>query len=221
MSPDSPAPQPPPANPSDPEFQRVWKMVEEIGLQERHFNELESRYRTMAAGWILGLFSAIGFVISETLHVGIDRYLLVAGIGVAGCAGLILLWILDLLVYHQLLDACFVEGLILEDRHRWLPPLRHNMMATQKGKGVLFRVVGFYLLPVVLFALVAGGGLAAWLWSEERLAAVASLGLGIAAAAVLAWTLRSRTENTAAIEARLVKARYRGLHSSPGSPATG
>ena len=200
MSPDSPAPQLPPANPSDPEFQRVWKMVEEIGLQERHFNELESRYRTMAAGWILGLFSAIGFVISETLHVGIDRYLL---------------------VYHQLLDACVVEGLILEDRHRWLPPLRHNMMATQKGKGVLFRVVGFYLLPVVLFALVAGGGLAAWLWSEERLAAVACLGLGIAAAAVLAWTLRSRTENTAAIEARLVKARYRGLHSSPGSPATG
>jgi len=35
---------------------------------------------------------------------------------------------LDLLVYHRLLDACFIEGLFLEDRYPLLPPLRHNMM---------------------------------------------------------------------------------------------
>jgi hypothetical protein len=41
---------------------------------------------------------------------------------------------LGLLVYHRLLDACFIEGLFLEERYPWLPPLRHNIKIVAHGQ---------------------------------------------------------------------------------------
>ena len=188
-------------------FDRVWKIVEEIGREERHFNDLQARYRNMASVWILATFAAIGFIISKTISIGIDRELLVAGIAAAGCVGIGLLWVVDLLVYHRLLDSCFIEGLILEEQYPWLPPFRHNMMKTQKGEGVLFRVVGFYLGPVVLLILVAGGALSFWLRENSPLLAVPCLLLSLLIAVLSGYLIRSKTENTAAIEKRLSEAR--------------
>jgi hypothetical protein len=163
-------------------YARVWSFVQEIGVQERHFNELQSKYRSMAAGWVLACFSAMGFVISEAIQVGVDRQLLVGGIALVGCAGVLLLWILDLLVYHRLLEACFAEGLQLEVRHPWLPRIRQNMRGTLEGKGVRL----FYQALVVLFPLVAGFGFGAYLWTRDPVLAAAcalafaGAGLGLA-----------------------------------------
>jgi hypothetical protein len=47
------------------EFENVWHFVTEIGLNERHFNQLQSSYRTLASQWLLAAFAGIGFVISS------------------------------------------------------------------------------------------------------------------------------------------------------------
>ena len=162
-------------------FDRVWKLVHEIGTQERHFNTLQATYRGMASAWLLASFSAIGFVMSTSMILDpAQKLLLVSGIALAGCIGIGLLWVIDLLVYHRLLDSYFIEGLILEDQYPWLPPIRHNMMRTQMGEGVLFRVVGFYLGPVFLPILIAGVALSFWLWDiGHLLSAGATVGMSL------------------------------------------
>ena len=103
-------------------------------------------------------------------------------------------------MHHRLLDSCFIEGLILEERYSWLPPYRSNMMRTQRGEGVLFRTVGFYLGPIVLLVLIAAGALALWSYRKGwPLAAGLLLIVGAVAAFCVGKLIRSKTENTAAI----------------------
>jgi len=190
-------------------FERVWKLVTEIGVQERHFNGLQSTYRYMASAWLLATFGAMGFALTQKIAVAIDYELLLAGMALAGCAGIVLLWILDMLVYQRLLDACFVEGLILEKQHSWLPSLRSNMIASQRGRRPVFllRVVGFYLAPVVLLLVVATGAMALWLAHRDRpeLAVALALG-GVAVACAASIVIYWQTHANDIVERRLGEA---------------
>lgn len=186
-------------------FERVWKIVEEIGVQERHFNDLQTRIRSMASLWLLSTFAAIGFLATQDLKLVVPRELLVAIVAVAGCVGIVLLWVVDLLVYHRLLDSCFVVGLGLEKRYPWLPPFRTNMMRTQGERGVLFRVVGFYVGPVVLLILVSGGALSLWLSGLHPIPAVLCVVVTIAIAALVGRGMPRKTENTADLAVTLTR----------------
>jgi hypothetical protein len=189
-------------------FDRVWALTQEIGVQERHFNQLQSGYRNMASAWLLATFAGIGFVVSTPLHVTAAPELLVAGLASAGSIGISLLWIVDLLVYHRLLDSCFIEGLILEEQYAWLPPFRNNMMRTQQGHGVLFRIVGFYAAPIGFLILVAAGALSLLSYRlEHHLLSAALIVAGGLLAYLAARLIRTKTENTAAIARRLEEAR--------------
>ena len=131
------------------------------------------------------------------------------GIAVAGSLGITLLWVVDLLVYHRLLDSNFVEGLILEEQYPWLPPIRSNMMRTQMGQGVLFCVVLFYSGTIMLLVIIAGGALSLWLGKQVLWAAVISFSVSLLLALLLGYVIRSKTENTAAIRERLAEAAKR------------
>lgn len=181
---------------SDPQL--IWSFIQEIGAEERHFNELQSKYRSMAAGWILACFSGIWAVWSHAIQVGIDRLLVIGGIGFAGALGLSLLWRLDALVYHPLLEACFAEGFKLENRHAWLPALRTNMTAVTSGAAnqrVLSNVVWFYVSPLVVFALVATGGLVWYVWPSPLEAVI----VGGAGAGLTLWVASGMKRKTEAI----------------------
>jgi hypothetical protein len=125
-------------------FTRVWNMVTEFGEEERHFNGLQSTYRSLASTWLLATFGAVGFLLSERMGAGKDSKLLIAAVGLASCLGIALLWTLDLLVYHRLLQAVFAEGVALEKAFGWLPPFRQGMLKAHRG-GVLRKLVWFYL----------------------------------------------------------------------------
>lgn len=185
-------------------FDRVWRAVEEIGVLERHFNELQTGYRNMASAWLLAAFAGIGFSLSKTLRIPIPIEFLVAAVAAAGCIGITLLWILDLLVYHRLLDSCFIEGLLLEEKYPWLPSLRSNMMKTQAGKGVLSRAVGFYLVPIDLLLLIVSGALSVGVGYMVSFTAAAAVAVaGVCCTFLATRTILAMTENTAAIEAIL------------------
>lgn len=131
-------------------------MNNELSGNERHFNTLQANYRMMAAGWLAAAFTGIGFVLEKNTTVGPLQPLFVNGvIALMGCAGILLAWILDLRVYHALLDACFISGLKLEQEHKWLPQQRSNMirLTGNATKNVIwFYLTGFILLSVTAAA---------------------------------------------------------------------
>lgn len=125
--------------------------------QEEHFNQLQTNYRLMAAGWLAATFTGIGFMLEKNPSLGQLHPLFISGvIALMGSAGILLAWHLDLRVYHTLLDAVFISGLQLENEHPWLPQVRNNMMKLNNKRGVRRRLVLFYLLGWVLLTGVAG-----------------------------------------------------------------
>ena len=92
------------------EFEQVFSILQEIGAEERHFNELNVKYKTMASTWLLSVFAGIGYILINNIE---PKYLFISVVGFAGSAGILLLWLIDLRVYQQLLSANFVEGLEL------------------------------------------------------------------------------------------------------------
>jgi len=117
----------------------------------------------MASTWLLATFVGIGFIISEPIDISFDRLLAITGIGIAGSIGIMFLWNLDLMVYHKLLNAVFIEGLKLEEKYKWLPPVRTNMMSLHGRKGAESRVAWFYVGGVSILLIVSGLALALWL----------------------------------------------------------
>jgi len=199
-------------------FERVWKLVSEIGVQERHFNVLQSTYRNMASAWLLATFGGIGFALTQRPLIGIDYELLMAGVAAAGCVGIMLLWGLDLLVYQHLLDACFVVGLILEKQRSWLPPLRSNMLASQVDRGVvfLFRLIAFYVAPVALLLILAGGFVGLWFANHQlpQLAPLSALG-GFALAVAASVSIYRKTHAYDIVEMKLDEYRKSGQQFEP------
>src|SRR5512134_877134 len=111
----------------------VWKIYSGLSEECRHFNGLQSTYRSLASTWLLATFAGIGFVLKD-IHTPYS-HLFIGGIALAGALGILMLWLLDLKVYHLLLAAAFAEQLRLERKYDWLPRMAHSMMAGQKGQG--------------------------------------------------------------------------------------
>lgn len=158
--------------------EQVWKLVTELAQEERHFNGVQHHYRILASTWLLALFGGIGFVLS-TKDLSVPPGLIVWLLGLAGAIGITQLWNLDIRVYHQLLDSCFVQGLKLEQEHLWLPQVRSSMLLTQSNgvslsvnvttpspKGVLSRVVWFYVVGNTAALLASLAGMAVFLQQQ-------------------------------------------------------
>jgi len=156
--------------------EQVWKLVTELGKEERHFNQVQHQYRLLASTWLLAMFAGVGFALSKQ-DLTIPAELIVSVLGLAGAIGITQLWNLDIRVYHQLLDSCFVQSLKLEREYPWLPQLRSSMLSSQtqglsasaketsqqhpspNPKGVLARVVWFYITGNTVALLIAVVGL--------------------------------------------------------------
>jgi hypothetical protein len=176
--------------------QLIWSMYQEIGAIERHFNELESGYRTMASTWLLAAFGSIGFILTVNSGALAWKDLVIGGIGFSASVGLYLLWTLDLLVYHRLLDSAFIEGKRLEAKHKWLPQVRHNMMRLQGGKGVMQKLVLFYLLSTEVMLATGTVGVATWARKSGKNLVFTCLAVGfllMVAVAVRIWVATRST----------------------------
>lgn len=137
-------------------FERVWKVVQECGEQERHFNQIQGVYRGLASTWILATLGAVGYLLFNKDMAAIPRFpvnLVAAVICFVGATGATLIWVLDLQVYHKLLVAVFDEGLKLEEEFHWLPRFRINMVGPEGDP--LRRRLAFYYLGTVGVPLVA------------------------------------------------------------------
>lgn len=106
---------------------------------ETHCSDLQYRYRQYALYWVMGIFAAIGFLMSKDVgQLPFNQILIISGISIGGSIGLTLLWSLDIQLYQKLLDATYIEELELEDKYDFLPQIRHKM----------FYVTSFFTSPI-------------------------------------------------------------------------
>jgi hypothetical protein len=136
-------------------LEQAQSALTDISESERHFNQLGSQYRLLASTWLLAALGAIGYVLTAE-HLVVPAINIIVLITLAGSAGILLLWVIDLLVYHRLLDANFLEGLRIESRFDELPQVRYAMwqqFSTGFGVTTLVRV---YYCGCALAPLCAG-----------------------------------------------------------------
>jgi hypothetical protein len=144
------------------ELDQVFQALESLKGSEERFNEMKAQCRALASTWLLATFGAMGFLLTQTLHAGLATEVVVLAIGLACAVGLILLWVLDLPVYHRLLDASFTEALKLEARYPLVPQVRHRMIASQPGGQSLFYEEWFYLGGVAAPVVFSGTLFVRW-----------------------------------------------------------
>ncbi len=174
--------------------EQLWPAVTEVGAYERHFNEIQAKYRALASTWLLATFGAVGFVLSQDkLDLPMDRLVAAGLLGAAGAIGIVLLWNLDLLVYHRLLDAIFVAALKLEDDYRDLPRLRTNMVLSLDSEGVLPRVIWFYMAGVGVLLAMGTAFLGVAAWDEDTGLGIATVAAGVLVTLLGPWRMHSVT----------------------------
>ena len=140
-----------PARPQVPrDGQLIWDMDKELMAAERHFNSMQNVCRTMASSWLLAAFGGIGFVLAQSTWG--DRHLAGGCIAIAAAVGLVLLWILDVRVWHRLLLRNYYEGRVFEKEYPWLPQVR---AATDPRRPVRRYISIFYAAGVTLLLVIA------------------------------------------------------------------
>lgn len=156
---------------------------------ENHFNSLEADLRKLASVWLLTALGAIAFLVTQSPEgTLIDAKIMIAIVALMGNTGLLILWILDHLVYHRLLNSVFLLGLRMEFLDPRLPPIRTLMMLFSRKRGMARFLQLFYLLPMFCLAAVS---LAAGVWQgmgadpRQFLPVVP----GVAAALIPAWVV--------------------------------
>lgn len=131
-------------------FERVTKLVDQIGDKEEHFNQLQTDYRKLASTWLLAAFGACGYSLKSTADLPFDEWYFVFGICLAASAGLGILWLMDLKVYQTLLGAFFIQGVLLELKYdSWLLPIRINIVLSQKTGEIVSKVQYYYFFSIV------------------------------------------------------------------------
>ena len=161
-------------------FESVWKIVQECGEEERHFNTLQSVYRGVASSWLLATFAAVGFLMFDKDGHVVHSWLAPA-VCILGALGVSLLWMLDLHIYHRLLVSAFEQGRALELKFAWLPQIR-NTMLTLTQHSVRKRLAWYYFFTTLG---PASAGVALFCWHQYYRSAFVSLVLWSAVAAYL------------------------------------
>jgi len=155
-----------------------WKLAE----YERHFNTIQAGIRALASVWLLAAFGAIATLLKreETDKLWVSPEWVIGSICAMGAGGLALLWIIDQLVYHRLLNAAFIVGLKLEQDDSRRPPMHASMYASAPPLGFAQLLSLFYLLPIAALGAIAvaaaiyavSGDPKGWDWALFALAAV-------------------------------------------------
>ena len=97
-----------------------------------------------------------------------------------------LLWTIDQLVYHRLLNSVFLVGLKLEFDNPRIPPIRSAMMVASGNRGRARLIAFFYAVPIGALGLTA---VAVSAYHATTVDDLFSLGTGLSVAALFAVAL--------------------------------
>jgi hypothetical protein len=152
-----------------------WKLAE----YERHFNTIQAGIRGLASVWLLATFGSLATLLKEkeAEALWVPTEWVIVAICAMGSTGLALLWVIDQLVYHRLLNAAFIVGLKLEKDDRSLPPLHASMYASMPKRGYAALLSLFYFAPIAALAAAALADAGYALSQDARASSVGLLAL--------------------------------------------
>jgi hypothetical protein len=139
----------------------------------------------------------MGFLVSETISIRVPVEVVILGLGLAAASGILLLWVLDLLVAHRLLDSYFIEAEKLEQKYPILPQVRQRMRASQPKGQTIYYQVWFYIGTISAPLVFSGALFSYWCFrfglSVGVLAAVVMVSLILA----IGYFVREKSPNPA------------------------
>ncbi|TET67939.1 MAG: hypothetical protein E3J56_12105 [Candidatus Aminicenantes bacterium] len=140
----------------------LYEKYQQIKEYEHRFNTIESEIRKLASGWLLVALGAIAFIVrgaylknGGTSSLMMDPKILISIVCLMANFGLLILWILDQMVYHRLLNSVFLLGLRMEYLHDNLPPIRTLMMLFSRKRGMAKYLRLYYLVPMFGLGIVS------------------------------------------------------------------
>jgi hypothetical protein len=165
----------------------IWKLAE----YERHFNVIQAGIRGLASVWLLASFGAIATLLKreEADALWLPHEWVIVAICVMGATGVALLWVVDQLVYHRLLNAVFIVGLKLEHDDLRRCPVHASMYAAVPRPGFAALLSLFYVLPITALGAVALAAAVYELSDERTGRAFGLLGLAVVPALIAAGIL--------------------------------
>jgi hypothetical protein len=118
------------------------ELFKELCTYERHFNQMQNVCRGFASTWLLAVFGGFGYIIANKTPGILDWQISGSLVALSGVTGIFLLWVLDVLVYHNLL-------LVVIDARSGMPKLDF----TKKTVVPLFGKLPKAMLPSVRYAI--------------------------------------------------------------------
>ncbi len=135
----------------------------QIREYEEQYDSVENEIRKLASIWLLATLGAIAFIVKLIYLDGagdsssnqIVAKILIALVSFMGTLGLLVLFILDQMVYHRLLNAVFLLRLRMEYCHSFIPPIGTLMMLFSSKRGMAWYMKFYYLVPMFTLAIIA------------------------------------------------------------------
>jgi hypothetical protein len=186
---------------SDDEF--AWQKICDLRDSEEHFNGIKAKCRTLASTWLLAAFAAMGFMISEEISISIPVEVVILGLGLAAASGMLLLWVLDLLVYHRLLDAYFIEAVSLEQNYPQLPQVRQQMIASMPRGQTTGYQVWFYIGTISAPLVFSGVLFSYWCFRFGVWAGVLAAVVMVSLILAIGYLVRRKSPNPALLKTQL------------------
>lgn len=138
-------------------FSRIWDITKEINENIRHYNDHQTRYRSIASQWLLGAFAAMGFVMYYNLGLPFNKYWLVAAIAFVASLGVYQLWRMDMLVFNTLISTFFNIGKDMEAEFGFLPPIKNRTWENMRHHNTGQTLFYFYYIIIFVFVLICSG----------------------------------------------------------------
>jgi hypothetical protein len=135
------------------------ELFKELGTYERHFNQMQNVCRGFASTWLLAVFGGFGYIIPNKIQGNLDWQASGSLVALSGVTGIFLLWVLDVLVYHNLLLAVIdarSEMLKLDFTKKTVVPL-FGKLPKAMLPSVRYAISLFYGIPGAFLFFVALG----------------------------------------------------------------
>ena len=138
------------------EKEDILKQYERLLLHENQFNIHIAEIRKIASAWLLADMGAMAYILKGAQN-GVLNPLdqtMILVVGLLGAIGLVVLWIMDRMVYAQLLDATIFLALKMEQEHaKELPQIRSTILAYSSYLGSY--ISAYYYVPVTALVFTA------------------------------------------------------------------
>lgn len=136
----------------------IYALHVQLNQFELHLDNITHKYKAISLIWLLATFVAIGFLFSSESKAALqtNRLLSVSAICLFGIIGVSSLWYIDISTFQKFWAVFFVEGIKMENKHKFLLKIGDISLSLDTVKGRIRAHENFYIFANLLL-LISGG----------------------------------------------------------------